>query len=106
MWYQNFYIYIIGLGFVRSKVDHCLYSKKEGSHCIYVALYVDDMFLVGNNMNFMKEVKIQLSTMFKMKYLGATNFILGMDIKRDQIIRNFWLNQRKYIEIVLKHFNM
>ena len=27
MWYQNFDTYIQGLGFVRSKVDHCVYYK-------------------------------------------------------------------------------
>jgi hypothetical protein len=28
MWYQKFDTYILGLGFVRSKVDHCVYSKR------------------------------------------------------------------------------
>ena len=27
MWYQNFKTYILSFGFVRSKVDHCIYSK-------------------------------------------------------------------------------
>jgi hypothetical protein len=27
MWYQNFDTYILGLRFVRSRVDHCVYSK-------------------------------------------------------------------------------
>jgi hypothetical protein len=31
-----------------------------------------------------KEVKAQLSSKFKMKDIDATNFILGMEIKRDQ----------------------
>jgi hypothetical protein len=75
MWYQNFDTYILSLGFVRSKVDHYVYSKKEGSHFIYVASYVDDMLLVGNNMDAIKEVKMQLSSKFDMKDLGAANFI-------------------------------
>jgi hypothetical protein len=41
-----------------------------------------------------------------MKDLGAKNFILGMEIKRDRAARKLWLNQKKYIEIVLKCFNM
>jgi hypothetical protein len=64
------------------------------------------MLLVGNNMDAIKEVKMQLSSKFDVKYIGATNFILGMNIKRDQAVRKVLLNQRKYIEIVLKHFNM
>jgi hypothetical protein len=28
MWYQKFDTYILGLGFVRSRDDHCVYSKQ------------------------------------------------------------------------------
>jgi hypothetical protein len=49
---------------VRRKVDHYIYSKEEGGCFIYVALYVDDMLLIGNNMDAIKEVKKQLSSKF------------------------------------------
>jgi hypothetical protein len=81
MWYQKFDTYILGLGFVRSRDDHCVYSKKVGNNFIYVVLYVDDMFLVGNNMDDIKEVKSYLSSKFDMKDLSAANFIPGMEIK-------------------------
>jgi hypothetical protein len=87
MWYQNFDTHILSLGFLRRKYDHFLYSKEEGGHFIYVALYVNDMFLIGNNMNTIKEVKKQLSSKFYMKDIGATNFIMGMEIKRDEEVR-------------------
>jgi hypothetical protein len=106
MWYQNFDTYIPSLEFVRSKVDHCVYSKEESSHFIYVDLYVYDKLLVRNSMDAIKEVKKRLSSKFYMKYLSATNFIIGMDIKREWVVRNIWLNQIKYIETVLKCFNM
>ena len=64
------------------------------------------MLLIGNNMDAIKEVKKQLSSKFDMKDIGEANFILGMDIKKYQIARKLWLNQKKYIEIVLKPFNM
>jgi hypothetical protein len=41
-----------------------------------------------------------------MKDLGAANFILGMEIKRDCANRKLWLNQRKYVETILQRFNM
>jgi hypothetical protein len=64
------------------------------------------MLLIGNNMNTIKDVKKQLSSKFDMKDLGAMKFIMGMEIKRDRETRNIWLNQKKYIETILKHFNM
>jgi hypothetical protein len=106
MWYQNFDTYILGLGFVRSMDDHCVYSKQVGNHFIYVVLYVDDMLLVGNNMDVIKEVKSQLSSKFYMKDLGVANFILGMEMKRDRVNRKLWLNKRKYVETILHRFNM
>ena len=93
-----FYMYILSLVFVRIKIDHCVYSKEEGGCFIYVALYVDDMLLIRSNMNTIKEVKKHVSSKFYMKDLGATNFILGMEIKRDWSTRNLWLNQTKYLK--------
>jgi hypothetical protein len=87
MWYQKFDTYILSFGFLRSKVDHCLYSKEESGRFIYVYLYVNDMLLIGNNMDAIKEVKKYLPSKFNMKDLGASNFILGMDIKRDRATR-------------------
>ena len=49
MWYQKFDTYIRGLGFTRSKEDHCFYFKLIGDHVIYLVLYVDDMLLIGND---------------------------------------------------------
>jgi hypothetical protein len=92
MWYQHFNTYILSLGFVRKKVDHYIYSKDEGGSFIYVALYVDNMLLIGKNMDTIKEVKKQLSSKFDMKDLSLTNFIMGMEIKQDQEARNLWLN--------------
>jgi hypothetical protein len=57
-------------------------------------------------MNEIKEVKKHLSSKFDMKDIGAEKFILGMEIKRDRAARNIYLNQKNYIETILKRFNM
>jgi hypothetical protein len=106
MWYQKFDTYMLGLGFKRSKEDHCVYFKLIGDHLIYLVLYVDDMLLIGNNKEIIQDVKTQLSSKFDMKDLGASNFILEMEIKRDRKKRKLWLNQRKYVETILQRFNM
>ena len=92
MWYQKLHSYIQGLGFKISQVNHYVYNKQVGEHFIYIALYVNDMLLVGNNMDLHKEVKHQLSSKFDMKYLGPTHFILGMEIKRDRTSKKLWLS--------------
>jgi hypothetical protein len=88
------------LGFVRNKVDYCVYSKEEDENFIYVTLYVDHMLLIENNMDTIKEVKKHLSSKFDIKDLSAVDFILGMEIKRYWVVRKIWWNQKKY----MKHF--
>ena len=106
MWYQKFYTFIWRLGFTRSKADHFEYFKLNIDHVIYLVLYVDDMFQVGNDKEIIHDLKTQLSSKFNMKDIGAANYILGMEIKRDQAKRKLWLNQRKYVETILQRFNM
>jgi hypothetical protein len=83
MWYQSLILIYWDLVSQEAKDDHYVYSKLVGDHFIYVVLYVDDMLLIGNNKEIIKDVKTQLSSKFDMKYIGAANFILGMEIKRD-----------------------
>eukprot|EP00253_Pinus_taeda_P024883 PITA_24883 len=64
------------------------------------------MLLVGNDKEIIQDLKTQLSSKFDMKDLGAANYILGMEIKRDRAKRKLWLNQRKYVETILQRFNM
>jgi hypothetical protein len=91
---------------VRRSADHCVYSKQVGNHFIYVVLHIDDMLLVGNNIDVIKEVKSHLSSKFDMKDLDAAKFILGMEIKRDSANMKLSLNKRKYVETILHRFNM
>jgi len=101
MWYQKFDTFIQGLGFTRSKADHCVYFNLIVDHVIYLVLYVDDMLLVGNDKEIIQDLKTHLSSKFDMKDLGAANYILGMEIKRDRIKRKLWLNQMRYVETIL-----
>eukprot|EP00253_Pinus_taeda_P016143 PITA_16143 len=64
------------------------------------------MLLVGNEKEIIEDLKTQLSSKFDMKDLGAANYILGMEIKRDRAKRKLWLNQRKYVETILQRFNL
>jgi len=36
-----------------------------------------------------------------MKDLGAANYILGMEIKKEQTKKKLWLNKRKYVKTIL-----
>jgi len=106
MWFHKFDTFIWGLGFTRSKEDQCVYFKLIGDRVIYLFFYVDDVLLVGNDKEIVHNLKTRLSSKFDMKDIGAANYILGMEIKRNREKRKLWLNQRKYVEIILQSFNM
>jgi len=106
MWYQKFDSFVLSLGFVRSKSDHCVYYKIENGQLLIISLYVDDMLFIGNGKGMISKLKSQLSAQVEMKDLGAARYILGMEIKRDKANRKLWLSQSKYVNSVLERFNM
>jgi hypothetical protein len=57
-------------------------------------------------MDVIKEVKSYLSSKFDMKDLGATKFILRLEIKKDHANRKLWLNQRKHVDTILQRLNV
>ena len=93
------------LGFTRLKSDFGIYVKGEGDDAVYIALYVDDLFLVGKKLGRIQEVKDGLSSQFKMKDLGEAKFLLGIEIRR-QPNGDVFLVQERYARDVVKRFNM
>ena len=91
---------------MRSKSDHCVYFKSDGNGFLVIALYVDDMLCIGKGKGLIVELKVQLSTKFEMKDLGATRHILGMEIIRDRQNIKLWIGKSKYIDTILRRFNM
>ena len=97
---------VTGLGFIKSEKDACLYKKLSGSSIVFLILYVDDIFLIGNNVSMLNSVKESLNGKFSMKDLGEAVYILGIKIYRDRSRRLPGLSQSTYIDTVLKRFNM
>jgi hypothetical protein len=92
MWYQKFNSFVVGLGFLRSKSDHCVYYKHDGGYSIVITLYVDDILFFGNSKDVIHDLKSHLSAQFDMKDLGDAKYILGMKTMRDRVNRNIWLS--------------
>ena len=57
MWYRKYETFIMRLGFSRSRANNYVYSKQVGDDFIYVLLYVDDMLLIWNNKEIIKDFK-------------------------------------------------
>ena len=105
--YWKFDRFITEQGYSRCHSDHSVYFKKieNGSDIIFL-LYVDDILVVGSNMQDINVFKKKLDNSFVMKDLGVANKILGMRITRDKTNHNLTLSQGEYIEKVLERFRM
>ena len=69
----------MGLGFTESKVDSNLYFKVESRRPLMLLLYVDVMFLTGED-ELIEDAMRRLATEFEMKYLGMIYYFLGMEV--------------------------
>ncbi|KAL6323541.1 hypothetical protein AAG906_039119 [Vitis piasezkii] len=83
-WYKNFDNFMHRIGFKRCEADHCCYVKSFDNSYIILLLYVDDMLIIGFDIEKINNLKKQLSKQFAMKDLGAAKQILGMRIIRDK----------------------
>jgi len=67
-------------GFTINEFDKYVYTKTVGDVCIIVYLYVDNMLILGTNIEIIKSTKRMLSNNFDMKDLGVADIILGIKI--------------------------
>ena len=97
-------------GYVQSNTDSCIYAKsfdKDGKkHLIFIAIYVDDVILASNDGSTLNKEKAKLSKHFEMVNQGEIHFCLGMTIKRNRAKKILSIDQRAYLENVLKRFEM
>ena len=78
----------------------------SGSFVAFLILYVDDILLIGNDIEFLDSIKGYLNKRFSMKDLDEAAYILGIKIYRDRSRRFIGLSQSTYLDKVLKKFKM
>ena len=71
--------FLMSLGFTKSKAYSNLYFKVEGGRPMMLLLYVDDLFLTGDD-EFIKDARRRLATEFEVKDLGMMHYFLGMEV--------------------------
>jgi hypothetical protein len=69
----------MSLGFTKSKEDPILYYRVEDGSPIILLLYVDDLFLTGEE-NPITERERKLVAKFKMKDLWIVHYLLGLKV--------------------------
>jgi superfamily I DNA and/or RNA helicase len=102
-WYGRIDSFLTSLGFTKSKVDSNLYFKVMNDELVILLLYVDDLFLTGEE-KLIIDCKKKLVVEFEMKDLGLMHYFLGLEVW--QSLKKIFLNQGKYAIEILKRFHM
>ncbi|KAK1678400.1 hypothetical protein QYE76_039248, partial [Lolium multiflorum] len=105
-WNRRFDKVIKDFGFIQCHGEACIYKKVSGSSVAFLILYVDDILLIGNDIELLSSVKGYLNNSFSMKDLGEASYILGIKIYRDRSRRLIGLSQSTYLDKILKKFRM
>ena len=97
------------MGFFRLSGDHGVYYKWDGVNRVWLALYVDDIFLISRSLANIEASKKTLRADMKVKDLGVTQFLPGIELRRmheGMKEGDILLVQEKYIIEILKQFDM
>ncbi|KAJ0881424.1 putative RNA-directed DNA polymerase [Helianthus annuus] len=103
MWYNRLSEYLSKEGYKNDSVCPCIFIKRSGSEYVIIAVYVDDMNIIGTPGELQKAVEY-LKREFEMKDLGKTKFCLGLQI--EHLKGGILVHQETYIEKLLKRFYM
>jgi hypothetical protein len=102
-WYGRIDNFLTSLSFTKSKADSNLYFKVMNDEHVILLLYVDDLFLTGEE-NLIIDWKKKLTAKFEMKYLSLMHYFLGLQVWQSP--EKIFLNQGKYAVEKLKRFDM
>jgi hypothetical protein len=96
--------FIIGLGFVKCVLDNCMYLMSFSNVSkVVIALYVDDILILSDNIDIIRDLKHEFKRNFQMKDLGEVKNYLGMRMSRTH--DTFRVDQIKYARDVVQKFS-
>jgi hypothetical protein len=102
-WYGRIDSFLQSLGFSKSIADPNLYIKVVKNHHVILVLYVDDLFLTGEE-HLIAQTKREISIEFEMKDVGLMHYFLGLEVW--QRLGEIFLSQGKYVVDVLRRFGL
>ena len=93
-------------GFEKSPDEPCVYKRIQGTKVVFLVLYIDDILLIGNDIEVFSSVKGWLQKQFDMKDFGETNYILRIKLLQGRNNKVLPLSQASYIDKILARFSM
>ncbi|KDR64885.1 hypothetical protein GALMADRAFT_82563 [Galerina marginata CBS 339.88] len=106
LWGETLCAVLIELGFKKTYSDASLYIFDRDGIKVIMPVFVDDITLASKSKEALDNFVVELAKHFKLRDLGETKFLLGVEITRNREKRKLYLSQRQYIINKLEEFNM
>ena len=94
------------MGFECAQSDHGLYIFSRDDIRIFVPVFVDDITLAGKKSAKFDSLIEELSSNFKLRDLGPTTQLLGLEIHRDRPNRTLSVSQSQFITNLLQEHGL
>ena len=104
VWNHKIHHFFTTTGFIQTNADHSIYINKDTG--IMIGLWMDDLIIVGKNLDIINDLKKKLNDSFDMKDLKDLTYFLGIEVKRNRYDRILHINQTQYIHKILQRFGM
>ena len=98
-WFAKFSSTIFRLSYTTSSYDFALFLRRTDKDIILLLLYVDNMIIIGDDLNDIQELKDFLSQQFEMKDFGHLSYFLGLEITHST--DGLYITQVKYTSDLL-----
>jgi hypothetical protein len=99
-WFAKFSTAIQAARFVQSKTDYSLFTCRKGKSFTVLLIYVDDILIMGNDVNAILGLKQFLHSHFRIRDLGNLKYFLGIKVSLSK--KGISILQRKYTVEILK----
>ncbi|MCP3667564.1 MAG: hypothetical protein GY696_34570 [Gammaproteobacteria bacterium] len=99
-WHRALQEAIEALGYSRSSIGHCLFSRMKDGHTDLLVVYVDDVLVTSTGGKDRSNAQLdELGTKFSIKKLGIATHILGIGVHQGENCTT--LDQSAYLKTVL-----
>jgi reverse transcriptase-like protein len=104
VWYDDIRSALQSMGYTCTNADHAIFICLHNSTCSIIALYVNDITMVSNNLETINQDKEALKKHYEMMDLGEIAWILSIHVTCDCKAGWIALSQEKFITETLERF--
>jgi hypothetical protein len=106
VWHETLHKVLVGMGFRRITCEHSVWVYGRGDERVIIPVYVDDMTIAAKSRDRVDKIIQELKKHFKLRELGPTSWLLGVEVKQDLNQGTVTLSQRQYCLDILERFGM